>query len=98
MGFNQSTTSPAAVTAELKGLDIQGIGATKTFNSISAANSGLEPWIVDLQELFTAQKTEWSMVVSLQFEGTKNEISVTAPTVRMLLPQALAALKILATN
>jgi hypothetical protein len=98
VGFKQSTTPPSVVTAELKSLEIQGIGATKTFNSVHAANSGLEPWIVDLQELFSTQKTEWSMVVSLQFDGTKNEISVSAPTVRMLLPQALAALKILATS
>jgi hypothetical protein len=34
----------------------------------------------------------------LQVEGAKNEITVSAPTVRKLLPQALAAIKIIADN
>jgi hypothetical protein len=38
------------------------------------------------------------MLVSLQVEGAKNEITVSAPTVRKLLPQALAAIKIIADN
>lgn len=100
-GFDQglSPEEPTTiVTAELKSLELQGIGATKTFNSVSAAATGLESWIIDLQNLFKLQKTEWSMTLALQVDGAKNEISVSAPTVRMLLPHALAALKILGEN
>ena len=96
--FMSTKTSSEIVTAELKAIDLPMIGASKSFKSISDANSGLEAWIVNLQELFSSQKTEWSMVLSLQTQGIKNEISVSAPTVRKLLPQAISALKILAEN
>lgn len=97
-GFNQAASQTATVTAELKSLEALGIGAIKTFNSLQAASVDLEPWVVDLQKLFSTQKTDWSLNLSLQVEGAKNEISVSAPTVRMLLPQAVAALKILGEN
>ena len=97
-GLNQRTSSANAITVDLKSLDLPGIGASKTFISTDAASTGLESWIVDLQDLFGTQKTQWSMVLSLQVEGAKNEISVSAPTVRKLLPQALAAIKVIADN
>lgn len=98
LGFNQVPATSAILTVELKSMELQGIGATKTFNSVSSATIGMESWIVDLQTLFNQPKTEWSLTLSLQVNGTKNEICVSAPTVRLLLPQALAALKILGDN
>ena len=97
-GFNQRTSPTPPITVDLKSLDVPGIGASKTFISTDAATADLESWVVDLQELFGTQKTEWSMLVSMQVESGKNEISVSAPTVRKLLPQALAAIKIIADN
>jgi hypothetical protein len=97
-GFDQQASSPHSITVDLKSIDLAGIGASRTFVSTDAANTGLESWILDLQDLFGTQKTQWSMVLSLQVEGAKNEISVSAPTVRKLLPQALAAIKVIADN
>lgn len=97
-GFNQAASLTPTVTAELKSLEVLGIGAIRTFNSLQTASAGLESWIVDLQKLFSTQRTDWSMKLSLQVEGAINEISVSAPTVRMLLPLSMAALKILGDN
>lgn len=96
--YMQTLLPSPAVTAELKAIDLPNIGATKSFMSLSDATTGLEAWIVNLQELFGTQKTEWSLSLSLQSNEIKNEISVSAPTVRKLLPQAISALNILGDN
>lgn len=96
--FMVATTQQTLLTAELKAIDLPAMGAAKSFVSIADASSGLEAWLVSLQELFGSQKTDWSLVVSLQRQGTKSEVTISATTVRKLLPQALAALKILGDN
>lgn len=96
--FMAPSIPSAAITLELKAIDLPAIGASKSFVSVSDARTGLEDWLVSLQGLFGGQKSEWSMVLSIQTQGIKNEISVSAPTVQKLLPQAISALKILAED